>query len=71
MHAMLNEMYGTTRATSSRHAPDEKASEHREGRALDYELNVDKAEDRAVATDIINWMQKADQLVDQKAAAPI
>src|SRR5688500_7107035 len=52
---LLNAKYGSHTAYITRQC-ESAVSEHEEGRALDYMLNVNNSGDRAVANDILNWL---------------
>jgi hypothetical protein len=59
LRTLLNNAYGT-RSTSIGRACTSGTSEHHEGRALDWFVNVDVASDRVIANDIINWLLSTD-----------
>jgi hypothetical protein len=65
---LLNQTYGTHRSGITRSCGS-GTSEHYEGRALDYSLNVNTAADRAVANDILAWLLATDQYGNKHAIA--
>jgi hypothetical protein len=64
----LNATYGT-HSTSIGRTCDSTVSEHFEGRALDYGLNVNNAGERAIANDFLNWLLATDQYGNRHAMA--
>jgi hypothetical protein len=65
---LLNHTYGTHPSGITRSCGS-GTSEHYEGRALDYSLNVNTAADRAVANDILAWLLATDQYGNKQAIA--
>jgi hypothetical protein len=66
---MLNGAYGNHTAYIGRACSEGGTSEHKEGRALDYMLNVNNASQRADAEDILGWLLATDQHGNQHANA--
>ncbi len=58
---LLNATYGWHNSGIGRACNDGGQSEHKEGRALDYVLNVNDAGQRAIANDILNWLLATDR----------
>jgi hypothetical protein len=58
---LLNATYGVHNSGIGRACNDGGQSEHKEGRALDYALNVNDAGQRAIANDILNWLLATDR----------
>ena len=65
---LLNRTYGTHQSGIKRTCGS-GTSEHYEGRALDYSLNVTNAKQRAAAEDIIAWLLATDQHGNTHAVA--
>ncbi len=65
---LLNRTYGTHRSGIGRTCGS-GTSEHYEGRALDYSLNVNNAEQLADAEDIITWLLATDEHGNTHAVA--
>jgi hypothetical protein len=65
---LFNHTYGTHSSGIARPCGS-GTSEHYEGRALDYSLNVDNAADRAVADDILTWLLATDEYGNTHAMA--
>jgi hypothetical protein len=68
VRAVLNRAYGPHTAYIER-ACGAGTSEHYEGRALDYMLDVNNAADRAVAEDLISWLLATDRHGNRHAIA--
>jgi hypothetical protein len=66
---LLNATYGTHNSGIGRACDDGGRSEHKEGRALDYALNVYDAGQRAIANDILNWLLATDRYGNTNANA--
>ena len=66
---LLNATYGQHSSGISRACNSSEVSEHEEGRALDYMLNVNNAKQRAVATDITTWLLATDRHGNRHANA--
>jgi len=69
LRALLNQTYGGRTGYITRVCSDGGTSEHKEGRALDYMLNVNSAGERAIADDVLNWMLATDQHGNRHAMA--
>jgi hypothetical protein len=65
---LLNRTYGVHASGIARPCGS-GTSEHYEGRALDYMLNVDTPADRAVADDLLTWLLATDQYSNRHAMA--
>jgi hypothetical protein len=65
---LLNRTYGVHGSGISRSCGG-SVSEHYEGRALDYMLNVNNRAERAVANDIIAWLLATDRHGNRHAVA--
>ena len=66
---VLNQAYGTHPSSITRACSASGTSEHKEGRALDYMLDVNNATERAVAGDILAWLFATDQFGANHAIA--
>ncbi|WP_229694363.1 hypothetical protein, partial [Lentzea pudingi] len=66
---LLNQTYGAHTTGISRACDIGGASEHKEGRALDYHFNVNNGEDRAEADDVLGWLLATDRYGNQHAMA--
>jgi hypothetical protein len=66
---LLNAKYGARTAYITRACGEGGTSEHKEGRALDYMLNVNNSADRAVANDVLNWLLATDRYGNRHAMA--
>ncbi|MFI7443040.1 hypothetical protein [Nonomuraea indica] len=66
---LLNDEYGSHTAYFTRACDDGGKSEHKEGRALDYMLNVNDSADRAVANDVLAWLLATDRYGNTHAIA--
>jgi len=66
---LLNAKYGSRTAYIIRACNEGSTSEHKEGRALDYMLDVNDSADRAVATDVLNWLLATDKYGNRHAMA--
>jgi hypothetical protein len=66
---LLNMTYGNHTAFIDRSCDDPAVSEHKEGRALDYMLDVNNATENAIANDILNWLLATDQYGNRHAMA--
>jgi Repeat of unknown function (DUF346) len=69
LRSILDGAYGQHTAYILRACSDGGTSEHKEGRALDYMLSVNNANDLAVAHSIINWLLATDRFGNQHAIA--
>ncbi|WP_032717076.1 FG-GAP repeat domain-containing protein, partial [Salinispora arenicola] len=69
LRSLLNEAYGDHTGYIGRACDIGNTSEHKEGRALDYMLNVSNSEDRAVADSILTWMLATDRHGNKHAIA--
>ncbi len=70
LRALLNRTYSLSRTGNiTRQCHIGGTSEHKEGRALDYALNVGVASERAIANDILNWMLATDRHGNRHAIA--
>jgi hypothetical protein len=65
---LLNRTYGTHSSGIGRPCGSD-TSEHYDGRALDYTLDVNNAADRAVANDLLAWLFNTDQYGHNHAMA--
>jgi hypothetical protein len=65
---LLNATYGVHASGIGRPCGS-NTSEHYDGRALDYMLDVNDAADRAVATDLLDWLLATDQYGNEHAMA--
>jgi hypothetical protein len=65
---LLNNTYGNHTSYITRACSEGGTSEHKEGRALDYMLNVDDPADNAVANGIFGWLFATDAYGNQHAA---
>jgi hypothetical protein len=66
---LLNRAYGAHTSYITRPCNIGGTSEHKEGRALDYMLNVNNANDRAVANDVLTWLLATDRHGNRHAIA--
>ncbi|MEV4624913.1 hypothetical protein AB0J90_01295 [Micromonospora sp. NPDC049523] len=66
---LLNSTYGSHTWGITRDCSSGGTSEHKEGRALDYSLDVNNAGQAADAQDILNWLHATDQYGNQHAIA--
>ncbi|MFI2664143.1 hypothetical protein ACH497_15780, partial [Micromonospora carbonacea] len=66
---LLNAEYGSHTWGITRDCDSGGTSEHKEGRALDYHLDVDNAGQAADARDILSWLHATDQYGNQHAIA--
>ncbi|GAA3937167.1 hypothetical protein GCM10023085_18190 [Actinomadura viridis] len=66
---LLNRAYGSHTAYITRACDVGGTSEHKEGRALDYMLDVNDGADRAVADDVLSWLLATDQYGNRHAMA--
>jgi hypothetical protein len=66
---LINRTYGTHTAYVARPCNVGGRSEHKEGRALDYMLDVGDAADRAVANDVLTWLLATDRHGNRHAIA--
>ena len=69
LRSIFNGAYGEHTGYILRDCGVGGTSEHKEGRALDYMLNVNDTDDRAVANSIINWMLATDRHGNKHANA--
>ncbi|WP_238324014.1 FG-GAP repeat domain-containing protein, partial [Salinispora pacifica] len=69
LRSILNEAYGVHTGYIGRACDVGGTSEHKEGRALDYMLNVNNSADNAAADSILNWMLATDQHGNKHANA--
>ncbi|GIJ51946.1 hypothetical protein Val02_88320 [Virgisporangium aliadipatigenens] len=67
--SLLNRTYGSHTGYITRACDSGGTSEHKEGRALDYMLNYNNANDRADATDVLNWLLATDSHGNKHAMA--
>lgn len=58
---LLNRTYGRHTSYMTRDCAEGGRSEHKDGRALDYMLDVTRPADKAVADDIIRWLTAKDR----------
>ncbi|WP_162561536.1 hypothetical protein [Salinispora mooreana] len=61
LRAIFNEAYGNHTGYIGRECSVGDTSEHKEGRALDYMLDSNNSNDRAIADSILNWMLATDR----------
>jgi hypothetical protein len=66
---LLNQTYGSHNAGIGRECHIGGASEHKEGRALDYGFNYNNTTDRAQATELIDWLLATDAYGNEHAMA--
>jgi DNA-directed RNA polymerase subunit N (RpoN/RPB10) len=66
---LLNRTYGVHTAYIGRSCDTAGVSEHEEGRALDYMLNVNNATQRDIANTVLNWLLATDQYGNRHALA--
>ncbi|MGC5285256.1 FG-GAP repeat domain-containing protein, partial [Micromonospora sp. DT231] len=66
---LLNATYRPHSYGIGRACNDGGTSEHKEGRALDYMLDVNNSGQRATATDILNWLLATDKYGNKHANA--
>ncbi len=66
---LLNQAYGNHDYGIARSCNVGDRSEHKEGRALDYMLNVENDNERGIANDILKWMLTTDQYGNKHAMA--
>ncbi|MEU8222490.1 hypothetical protein [Kribbella sp. NPDC048915] len=67
--SLLNEAYGTHTGYITRECSASGTSEHKEGRALDYMLNINDSGQRAIANDILSWLLATDRYGNKHANA--
>ncbi|WP_229068664.1 hypothetical protein [Actinoplanes sp. DH11] len=60
LQALLDQTYGDHTGYFTRDCGEGGRSEHKEGRALDYMLNVNNASQKAIADSILNWLLATD-----------
>jgi hypothetical protein len=61
LRAIFDEAYGSHAGYIGRACDQGGRSEHKEGRALDYMLNVGNPQDREVANSILGWLLATDE----------
>ena len=66
---ILNQAYGSHTGYISRDCADGGTSEHKEGRALDYMLDINNSADHADANDILTWLLATDKYGNKNAMA--
>ena len=66
---LLNRTYGGHTAYISRSCDTAGVSEHEEGRALDYMLDVNNGTHRDIANTVLNWLLATDQYGNRHAMA--
>jgi len=66
---LLNDTYGSHTGYITRACGDGGTSEHKEGRALDYMLDIKDSADRAVANDVLAWLMATDKYGNTHAMA--
>ncbi|MBB4749880.1 FG-GAP repeat domain-containing protein [Actinoplanes lobatus] len=69
LEALLDQTYGDHTGYFLRACDVGGRSEHKEGRALDYMLNVNDADQKAVAESILNWLLATDRYGNKHANA--
>jgi len=69
LRTLFDKTYGKHTAFVGRACDVGGTSEHKEGRALDYMLNVNNAGERAIANDFLNWLLATDQYGNRHAMA--
>jgi hypothetical protein len=69
LRSILNDAYGDHTGYIGRACDQGGTSEHKEGRALDYMLNVDDRDDRDVANSFLGWLLDTDQYGNKHAMA--
>ena len=67
--SLLNSAYGTHTGYITRACDEGDTSEHKEGRALDYMLDINDSADLAVANDVLSWLLATDKYGNKHANA--
>jgi hypothetical protein len=66
---LLNRTYGKHNGGIVRECSSGGQSEHKEGRALDYMLDINKPADKAAAEDVLQWLLATDKYGNEDAMA--